>query len=79
MIKFQHSVQPLPFLLRGGVEPSTKFSKRGGLTVPQLLEGGCWKRGGDFFQEGCTFHKKKKNLKFLMTKKVYKQKSFCLS
>ena len=24
----------------------------GGLTGPQLLEGGCWKRGGDFFQGG---------------------------
>ena len=35
-----------------GVEPPTKFSKRGGLTVPQLLEGDCWERGGDFFQGG---------------------------
>ena len=22
----------------------------GGLTGPYLLEGGCWERGGDFFQ-----------------------------
>ena len=29
---------PPPFLQRG-VEPPTKFSKRGGLTGPQLLEG----------------------------------------
>ena len=40
-----------PFLLGGGVEPPTKFSKKkgGGLTGPQLLEGGCWERGGEFF------------------------------
>ena len=31
----------------GGVEPPTKFSKRGGLTAPQLLEEGCWERGSD--------------------------------
>ena len=36
----------------GGVEPLTKFSKRGGLAGPQLLEGGCWERGGYFFQGG---------------------------
>ena len=36
----------------GGVEPPTKFSKRGGLAGPQLLEGGCWERGGYFFQGG---------------------------
>ena len=31
----------------GEVEPPTKFSKGGGgLTGPQLLEGGCWERGG---------------------------------
>ena len=46
---------------RGRVEPLTKFSKRGGLTGPQLLERGCWERGGDFFQgEGVKFlHKNK--------------------
>ena len=31
---------------RGSVEPPSKFKKRGGLTGPQLLE------GGDFFQGG---------------------------
>ena len=47
-----HSVHPLPFS-RGGVEPPTKFSKRGGgLTGPQLLEGAAGKEGGDFFQGG---------------------------
>ena len=35
-----------------GVEPPTKFSKRGGgLDRPQLLEG-CWERAGDLFQGG---------------------------
>ena len=28
-----------------GGEPFTNFSKKGGLTGPQFLEGGCWKRG----------------------------------
>ena len=33
----------------GGLEPPTKFSKRGGLTGLQLLEGVAGKEGGDFF------------------------------
>ena len=41
-----HSGHPPFFFLQGGVEPPTKFSKKGGLTGPQLLEGGCWERGG---------------------------------
>ena len=46
-----HSVHPPPLSAGGGgVEPLTKFSKRGDLTRPQLLEGGCWERGDDFFQ-----------------------------
>ena len=38
-----HSVHPPPPLYAevGGVKPPTKFSKRWGLTGPQLLEGGC--------------------------------------
>ena len=49
-----------PLFLQG-VEPPTKFSKRGCLTGPQLLEGRCWRRGrGDFFQGGCNFHIKNK-------------------
>ena len=40
-----HSVHP-PLSDGGRVEPPTKFSKRGGLTGPQLLEGVCWERGG---------------------------------
>ena len=48
-----------------GVEPPTKCSNRSGLTGPQLLEGGCWEIGGDFFrgEGGCKFHKKKKKKK----------------
>ena len=30
----------------GGVEPPTKSSKSGGVTGPQLLEGGCREKGG---------------------------------
>ena len=46
-----------PFCWEGG-EPPTKFSKRVGLTGPQLLEGGCLERG-DIFQGGeghCNFY-----------------------
>ena len=46
-----------------GVQPPTKFSKRRGLTGTQLLEGGCWERGGDFFQGGLQFSHKKSKLK----------------
>ena len=35
------------------------FKKGGHLTGPQLLEGCCWERGGDFFQGGCNCHIKK--------------------
>ena len=31
-------------------EPPTNFSKRRDLTGLQILEGGFWERGGDFFQ-----------------------------
>ena len=37
---------PPPFCRGGGVEPPTKFSKRGGLTESQFLEGDCLERGG---------------------------------
>ena len=33
----------------GGVEPPTKFSKRGGLARTQLLEGVAGKEGGNIF------------------------------
>ena len=39
---YVHSVHPPPALCAQGVEPLTKFSKKGsGLTGPQLLEGCC--------------------------------------
>ena len=44
----------------GGVEPPTKFSKSGGLTRPQLLEGVAGKEGVTFFMAGCNFHIKNK-------------------
>ena len=48
-----HSVH-LPLLSAGGgrlsLQPNLKKGR--GLTGPQLLEGGCWGRGGDFFQGG---------------------------
>ena len=37
---------PPPFLLGRGVEPPTKFSKRGSFTGPQPLEGVAGKEGG---------------------------------
>ena len=51
----------LQFLLGGSV--SYPISKKGGLTGSQFLEGGCWKRGGNFFQQGgrgCSFYIKNK-------------------
>ena len=30
----------------------------GGLTGPQLLEGGCWEKGGEFFQRVAILTKK---------------------
>ena len=57
-----HSVHPLSVEGRGGrggvVAPPTKFSKSGDFEGPQLLEGVCWEKGGDF-QGGCNFHIKK--------------------
>ena len=58
-----HSMHPPPFLQgRGGGRLSLQlnFQKGGGLTRPQLLEGGSGKKGGDFFQGGCNFHIKNK-------------------
>ena len=56
------SPPPLSAGLGGGgvVEPPTKFFKRwGGLTRSQFLEGSCWERGGELFQERLQFlHKK---------------------
>ena len=64
-----HSVH-LPFCW--GAEPSTKFSKGGGLDRTSTL------RGGNFFQVvGCNFYKKTKlKSEILNGKKIYKQKIF---
>ena len=43
---------------------SYQIFKKGGLTGPQFLQGGCWERGGDFFQRGeVQFVEKKKQTK----------------
>ena len=39
------------FLQGGGVELHTKL-KKGGLDRTSTFRGGCWERGGDFFQGG---------------------------
>ena len=46
----------------GGIEPPTKFSKRGGgLDRTSTFKGGLLgKTGLTLFKEGCNFHKKKK-------------------
>ena len=56
--KTHHSVPPNPPLYAGEVKPPTKFLKRGGgLDRASTLRGGCWKRGGNFFEVGgCNFH-----------------------
>ena len=74
---------PPPFLQGGGelnIQPN--FQKEGGLDKTSLLEGGCWERGGDFFQgEGGLQFSLKNKLKseiFNEKKKVNKQKYFSL-
>ena len=75
----QHSLHPPP-LCRGG-EPPTKFSKRGGLTEPQLLEGVTGKEEGDFFQwVGCNRHiKNKLKSEIFNDKKKFISKNIFLS
>ena len=59
------------------VESPSIFSRSGSLTGSQFLEEVCWERGGvgvNFFKGGYSFHiNKNQNLKYLITKKVYKQ------
>ena len=43
-----------------GVEPHTKFSKRGVLTGPQLCEGVARKEGGNYFLGGVAIFRKSK-------------------
>ena len=70
-----------PPFLQGELSLQPNFQKKGrGLTGPQLLEGGCWERGGvTFFRVGCNFYKKKLKSEIFNGKKVYKQKYFSLS
>ena len=50
-----------PTFCRGSWAPNQIFKQGGGLTGPQLLEGGCWESGGWlFFRGGCNFHIKNK-------------------
>ena len=47
------------------------------MTGPQLLEGGCWERGGDFFQGGVQIsHKNKLKSEIFNDKKSLKAKIF---
>ena len=60
--------------------PPPLWKRGGGLTGPQFLEGGCWERGGDFFQGGCNFYiKDKLKSEIFNDKKVFEQKSFSLT
>ena len=60
-----------PFLLGGSVSYQIFKKGGGGLTGSQFLEGGCWERGGDFFQGVAVFTKKKIDMKYLTTKKSF--------
>ena len=76
-----NSVHLPPFLLGGGgggLNLQPNFQKGGGgLDRTSILEEVAGKEGVIFFREGCNL-KKKWNLKYFMTKKVYKQKYFSL-
>ena len=68
---------PPPFCWGGRVEPPTKFSNRGkGLGRTSTFGGGLLGKRGVTFSGGLQFSQKKNNLKYLMTKKVYRQKYF---
>ena len=64
MVCFKHSVHPSPFLQGaggegGGVEPPTKFSKRGGLDRTSTFRGGLLRKRGVTFSRGLQFSHKK--------------------
>ena len=70
------------FLLGGGDEPPTKFSKKKGgewLDKTSTFKGGDWERGGDFFQRGCNFHTQKLKHEIFNDKKSFQAKNafFC--
>ena len=64
---------PSLFLLMEGGGPLIKFSKGGGLTGTQFLEGVAWKERADSFQwGGCSFYiKHKLKSEIFNDKKVY--------
>ena len=64
-----------------GVEPPSKFSKRGHLTGSHFLGGSFGKEGGEIFQKGCSFYIKNKLKPEIFNDKIffYKQKRFSLS
>ena len=49
-----------PPFCRGGWASNQIFKKEGGFTGPQLLEEGCWERGGNLFQGRLQFSTKNK-------------------
>ena len=67
-----------PFSWGEGLNLQPNFQKKGGLTGPQLLEGGCWEGGGDFFQGDWNFHTKKIKCEIFNDKKVYRPKNIFL-
>ena len=66
-----------PFLLGEGVSLQPNFKKmRRGLTGSQFLKGGCWERGGDFFQGNCSFYINNKLKSEIFNKKSLETKMF---
>ena len=59
----------------GRVEPPNKFSKRQGLTGPQLLEGVAGKERVTFLRGGCNFHKNKLKSEIFNGKKKFIRKN----
>ena len=64
----------------GGLNLQPNFQKGrregGGLTGPQLSDGGCRERGTDFFQGGCNVHIKKLKSEIFNNKKSLQAKIF---
>ena len=70
---------PPPFCSRGlSLQPNfQKVAGGGGLAGPQILDGGCWERGGLIFSGGLQFsHKNKLKSEIFNDGKNYKQKYF---
>ena len=78
-----HIVHPPPPLsVLGGwveVEPRTEFSKRGGFTEPQFLEGAAGKEIVPFFKQGVAFFSIKNELKtgIFNDKKILETRMLC--